>query len=219
MTSLDPVDLPSRLAQDIRELINDGILAPGAQLAQHALAARFGVSRAPIREVLKLLLAENVVEHDPNKGFQVARLSSTEARQLYRVRHLIESAVLATVRWPSDDELSVLRARLAELDNLLAMSERAAWLKAHRHFHSLIFGLSPERIMAREALRLMRQTDRYRALAPRMPLGATQHPAKPEHNLVDALAMHDRDALLRVYHDDRSEVECSLVASLEARGL
>lgn len=211
-------DLPSRIAAGIREMINDGALMPGAPLPQHQLAVHFSVSRAPVREALKLLMAEAAVEHDPNRGFQVARLSSVEARQLYLIRRLLETELLSTVRWPTEEELTVLRANLHVLDTGLATSARAEWLRAHGQFHRRIFGLSPERVIASEALRLMRQTDRYRALAPQSSWGA-RFPATPEHHLVDALAAHDRDALLMAYHHDRAQVEAHLIASLEARGL
>jgi DNA-binding GntR family transcriptional regulator len=211
-------DLPSQIAAGIREMINDGVLIPGGPLLQLELAVRFGVSRAPVREALKLLMAEAAVEHDPNRGFQVARLSSVEARQLYRIRRLLESELLRTVCWPTPSQLTVLRATLGSLDAGLAASARADWLIAHSQFHTLVFGLSPERAIAREVLRLIRQTDRYRALAPRASWGS-EFPATPEYHLVDALAAHDRDALLAAYDRDRDQVEQHLIASLEARGL
>ncbi|WP_322045400.1 GntR family transcriptional regulator [Paraburkholderia sp. J67] len=211
-------DLPSQIAAGIREMINDGLIAPGAPLPQLQLAERFNVSRAPVREALKLLVAEAAVEHDPNRGFQVALLSSVEARQIYQIRRLLEAELLLTVRWPTHAELTVLRDDLGILDSGLAVAARADWLRAHCRFHTFVFGLSPQRVIAREAMRLMRQTDRYRALAPASSWGAG-FPATPEHHIVEALAAQDREALLAHFHTDRREVERHLLASLEARGL
>ncbi|WP_322071396.1 GntR family transcriptional regulator [Paraburkholderia bannensis] len=211
-------DLPSQIAAGIREMINDGVIAPGASLPQLQLAERFRVSRAPVREALKLLVAEAAVEHDPNRGFQVALLSSVEARQIYLIRRILESELLRTVRWPTRAELRILQDDLAILDCGLAVAARADWLRAHGRFHAFVFGLSPEHVIAREAMRLMRQTDRYRALAPSASWGAG-FPATPEHHLVEALAKQDRDALLAGFLADRAEVERHLLASLEARGL
>jgi DNA-binding GntR family transcriptional regulator len=211
-------DLPSQIAAGIREMINDGVIAPGAPLPQLQLAEQFHVSRAPVREALKLLMAEAAVEHDPNRGFQVALLSSVEARQIYLIRRILESELLRTVRWPTHAELRILQDDLAILDSGLAVAARADWLRTHGRFHGFIFGLSSERVIAREAMRLMRQTDRYRALAPAATWGVG-FPATPEHNLVDALAAQDREALLSRFLADRGEVERHLLASLEARGL
>lgn len=212
------VDLPSRLADKIRELINEGRLSPGQQLRQQDLAERFGVSRVPVRETLNLLVAEAAVRHDHNRGFHVAPLSSTEARQLYRARHLLETELLSTVRWPTPDELAELRAWLVLLDLHLANGERAAWVRAHREFHAAIFALSPDWVLRREVMRLMRQTDRYRAMAPR-DVSGYRFPADPEHHLVETLAAQDRAALLDAYRRDRGAVEQTLMDSLAARGL
>jgi len=211
-------DIPSRLAAEIRELINEGKLSPGQQLRQQDLARRFGISRVPVRETLSLLVAEAAVQHDPNRGFQVAPLSSSEARQLYRIRHLLETQLLSTVRWPAVDELADLRARLTELDQCLGEGARAAWVHAHREFHGAIFSLSPDWVLRREVMRLMRQTDRYRAMAPPAFAGYL-FPADPEHHLVETLAAQDRTALLDAYRCDRGAVETRLLASLAARGL
>ncbi|GAB7540482.1 GntR family transcriptional regulator [Cupriavidus sp. 8B] len=213
----DP-DIPSRLAAEIRELINEGKLSPGQQLRQQDLARRFGISRVPVREMLSLLVAEAAVQHDPNRGFHVAPLSSSEARQLYRIRHLLETELLSTVRWPNPDELADLRARLAELDRQLTERAGAAWVRAHRAFHGAIFSLSPDWALRREVMRLMRQTDRYRAMAP-PDIAGYRFPADPEHHLVETLAAKDRFALLEAYRRDRNAVEERLLASLAARGL
>jgi DNA-binding GntR family transcriptional regulator len=211
-------DLPSQVAAGIREMINEGALPPGSPLLQQQLAVRFGVSRAPVREALKQLVAEAAVEHDPNRGFEVAMLSSHEARQLYQIRRLLETELLRTARWPTADELAILRANLGRLDVALAASARADWLRAYSRFQALVVGLSSERVIAQEAMRLIRQTDRYRALAPPSSWGA-RFPAAPEHHLVDALAGQDRDVLLTSYRNDRVQVETHLLNSLEARGL
>lgn len=94
---LEGIDIPAQIAQEIRKLINRGQLPPGLQLRQSDLADRFGISRVPVREALKLLAAESIIEHDPNRGFFVAPLSTDEARQLYRLRHLLEAELLSTV--------------------------------------------------------------------------------------------------------------------------
>ncbi len=67
-------------------------------------------------------------------------------------------------------------------------------------------------------MRLMRQTDRYRAMAP-PDIAGYCFPAEPEHHLVETLAAQDRAALLEAYRRDRSAVEERLLASLTERGL
>jgi DNA-binding GntR family transcriptional regulator len=211
--------IPARIAEQIRELIVRGALSPGVHLGQMQLAERFGASRVPVREALKLLAAEGLLLHDPNRGFFVAALSSDEARQLYRMRHIIEAELLSTVEWPSPAQIAELDAQLDELDQLLTDGDRAQWAIRHRDFHRAIFDLSPQKVLVREVLRLWTLTDRYRSLLPAPQATEGQSGVQDERDLVDALAKKDRQRLLREFERDRSHIETMLLGLLGARDL
>jgi DNA-binding GntR family transcriptional regulator len=206
------------IAEHLRELITRGVLAPGLQLRQMELAGRFNSSRVPLREALKLLSAEGIVDHDPNRGFFVAPLSLDEARQLYRIRHLLEAELLRTVRWPSESQLSALRKQLEKLEASLQEQDTAEWLAQHREFFTSIFNLSPEKVLVEEVLRLIRLTDRYRALAAHA-LPSTERKPTQERHLVTVLAKRDRKRLLAVFEADRTRIEEGIQAVLRMRGL
>lgn len=211
-------NLPKIIADQLRELIARGTLPPGLQLRQMELAERFDASRVPIREALKLLSGEGIVDHDPNRGFFVAPLSLDEARQLYRIRHLLEAELLKTVRWPSADELAALREQLRHLEASLKNQNAPEWIAQHRAFYHAIFDLSPEKVLVAEVLRLIRLTDRYRALAAHV-LPSRQRKATQEHHLLTALAKHDRKRLLAAFEHDRTRIEAGIQTVLAARGL
>jgi DNA-binding GntR family transcriptional regulator len=211
------INLPSRIADRLRELITHGTLAPGLQLRQMELADRFNSSRVPVREALKLLSAEGIVEHDQNRGFFVAHLSLDEASQLYRIRHLLEAELLRTVKWPSAELLLALHKQLKALEASLKKQDVAAWLQNHRLFYSAIFDLSTEKVLVEEVLRLIRLTDRYRALAA-LALPAGERKATQETHLLDVLEKRDRRRLLRVFDADRTRIEEGIQAVLRARG-
>ncbi|MFA5597201.1 MAG: GntR family transcriptional regulator [Pusillimonas sp.] len=211
-------DIPSRIAGEIREQINRGVLSPGLQLRQMDLANQFSVSRVPVREALKLLAAEGLIGHDPNKGFHVAYLSSDEARQLYRIRYLLESELLSTVQWPNPQQLAHLETMVESLDEAIKDGDRSAWVTRHRQFHRYIFELSPNKVLVHEVLRLLTLTDRYRSLL--VSPGFTADPrATQERHLVEALAARDRERLLSVFERARADIEKGMLAALEARGL
>lgn len=210
-------NLPSQIADQLRALITSGVLPPGLQLRQMELAKRFNSSRVPLREALKLLSAEGIVEHDPNRGFFVAPLSAEEARQLYRIRHLLEAELLRTIQWPSKDQLASLRAQLRALESSLQHKDAAAWLDTHRSFYRAVFDLSPEKVLVEEVLRLIRLTDRYRALAA-VALPAGQRKATQERHLLSVLAKRDRRRLLDVFEADRTRIEEGVQAILQTRG-
>jgi DNA-binding GntR family transcriptional regulator len=211
------INLPGLIADELRELITRGVFPPGLQLRQMELAERFDSSRVPLREALKLLTAEGIVDHDPNRGFFVAPLSLDEARQLYRIRHLLEAELLRTVKWPSKAQLSSLRAQLEKLETALQQQDAAAWLEEHRRFYVGVFDLSPEKVLVEEVLRLIRLTDRYRALAAHA-LPSGERKATQERHLLSVLARRDRQRLLEVFETDRTRIEEGVQAVLRARG-
>jgi DNA-binding GntR family transcriptional regulator len=210
--------LPTVIAQRIRDEITRGVLSPGVHLGQAELAAQFGASRVPIREALKLLTADGIVVHDPNRGFFIAGLSSNEARQLYRMRHLLEAELLASVQWPNKRQLAQMEEHLERMERLLAQGGNAEWVQAHRQFHQMIFDLSPHRVIVEEVQRLLRLTDRYRSLLP-VQARAGERRASQERHLLKALASQDRAKLLEQFERDRSEIEAGVLRSLLDRGL
>ena len=211
--------IPTRIAEQIRAMIVRGALSPGVHLGQMELAEQFEASRVPVREALKLLAAEGLLIHDPNRGFFVATLSSEEASQLYRMRHLIEFELLSTVEWPTEAQIAEFGVMLDELEALLAKGDRAMWNVRHREFHLAIFNLSPQKILVREVLRLWTLTDRYRSLLPSPQGRLGDRGAEDERMLVDALAKRDRERLLQAFEDDRTRVEEMLLRLLDARSL
>lgn len=211
----DAENIPSRVAEGIRELITRGALGPGVHLGQAELASRFKASRVPIREALKLLVSEGLIQHDANRGFFVAAMSTDDAVQLYRVRHLLEHELLSTIKWPGSQELDELRTEAKELDRLLVEGKRSEWANRHREFHRAIFELSDQKVLVREVVRLWTRTDRYRSLLP--PPSPAEGGRSGERALVEALAKRDRKGLLRIFEKHRTYVEAVLVNTLQAR--
>lgn len=199
---------PGNLVASLRSLIIRGTLAPGEHLGQAELAARFNVSKVPIREALKQLATEGLLHHDHNRGYFVTRLSLDEAKQLYRLRRWLEAELLATARWPDPDEIQKFRRGFDEVDRFIKKGDRLAWATALEALRYSIFDLSPEKVLLREAARLWSLTDRYRAVLPR------SASASGERTLVDALEKRDRSALLAAYHADRDRIESLLFSIL-----
>lgn len=82
--------LRSQVENVLRDAITNGSFAPGARLVERELCERLGVSRTSVREALRKLEAEKLVQNVPHKGPIVARLTVDEARQLYAFRGLLE---------------------------------------------------------------------------------------------------------------------------------
>ena len=211
--------MPAQIANELRSMIARGTLAPGMRLGQNELAEQFKASRVPVREALKLLSSEGIIEHDPNRGFFVTRLSRNEAEQLFTLRHLVEEELLRTADWPDEAQLRDLARRAEELEELLNKGDRFSWWNKHREFHMLIFDLSPKKTIVREAMRLWALTDRYRALLP-LPRGdSEERKVLRKHEFLEALREQDTGKLLAVRRVRRDAFEQMLLETLDARGL
>jgi DNA-binding GntR family transcriptional regulator len=218
-TAKSGAGVPAKIANELRSMVARGTLAPGMRLGQNELAEQFNASRVPVREALKLLSSEGIIEHDPNRGFFVTRLSGEEAEQLFTLRNLVEDELLRTVEWPDEEKLKELERRADELEELLNRGDRAQWWDRHREFHMLIFDLSPKKTIMREAMRLWALTDRYRALLP-LPRGASEErKVLRKHEFLEALRKKDTKKLLEARRLRRSAFEQLLLETLEARGL
>src|SRR5579863_5768271 len=79
------------IVERLREDILAGRAPPGWRLVEWELTSRFGVSRGPVREALRRLAAEGLIEHRPHRGAEVRRLTVREMRELFQIRVEIES--------------------------------------------------------------------------------------------------------------------------------
>lgn len=84
---------PQRVLDSIRRDIIAGSLLPGARVTEAALAAKYGVSRVPVREALRALEAEGFVDSRPYAGSTVAEIPLDDADDLFAVRGVIESTI------------------------------------------------------------------------------------------------------------------------------
>ena len=131
---------------------------------------------------------------------------------------MLERELLRSVAWPSADELVALEELVAALERALAEQDTRAWLDRHREFFQTLFGLSPEKLLVREVLRLIGLTDRYRALAPEVLPSAERYVIQERH-LLTALAKRDRRRLLALFERDRRRIEQGVEKALRERGL
>ena len=83
------------IVDELRRVILDGGVPPGTPIPVGDVAQLFGVSPIPVRESLKTLSAEGLVQHQPNVGYAVAQLTAGELAEMYLVRETLECAALA----------------------------------------------------------------------------------------------------------------------------
>ncbi len=90
MTKIQPRTLFREVADRIRDLIEKGELAPGERISEKQLCEEFGVSRTPLREALKVLASEGLVELLPNRGARVRQLTLKQVKDTYDLMGALE---------------------------------------------------------------------------------------------------------------------------------
>jgi DNA-binding GntR family transcriptional regulator len=159
------------VAARLRALIVEGRLAPGARLTERELAERLAVSRTPLREALKLLTAEGLVEHQPNRGALVASLAPADVGHSFEVLAALEGLAgeLACARI-GEPEIAELRALHFEMRAQHARGDLPAYYRLNAQIHRAInraaanpvLAESFDRLNARlQALRFRSNLDRH----------------------------------------------------------
>lgn len=184
-----------------REILS-GVLAPGERLVEAQLTERFGTSRAPLREALRLLGQQGLVEHLPRRGVRVTELSARDMTELYGLRDVLERFALDLALRSGPPE----PALMAELERATAKIEQATeqgatvdQAEAHRAFHLALVGLSGHQHLLRVYEPVLLQLQLY--MATNMRREARVRPvsegAKRHRRLYEAIATGDHAAAVR----------------------
>ena len=128
----------------VRDLILSGQLPAGTVISQVELAKELGISRTPLREALRMLQEEGLIDSEPNRRSRVARFDASDMDAIYGVRLLIE-ALGMRLTLPTLDPASLKRAEslLEELESLGGPAAGEKWHRAHHEFHRTFVSGAP----------------------------------------------------------------------------
>ena len=200
-SALDQLEVPrvirlsasDQIAEALRDAIVEGQLATGEVLRQDEIAARFHVSKIPVREALKRLEAEGLVSFSKNRGAVVAGLSSAEISEYMDIRALLEAraAGLAAARI-TDERLAEARQKLAEF---VASPNTGRWGELNWQFHSTLYADADRPILLAEIRALYDKVERYVRALLAMTTQTEMPKTQREHlAILDAFARRDPDA-------------------------
>ena len=130
--------LRERILETIRDAIMSGALKPGEKVAEPELAARFGISRTPIREAFRQLESEGYLTVIPRKGALVASFSAKDVEEFYAIKSILEGyAARKACSRLSTREISKLEAINEKLREIAAEEDVRHFFKVHNSFHDM----------------------------------------------------------------------------------
>jgi DNA-binding GntR family transcriptional regulator len=165
LTGFDTVErdtLQERIYRQIHHKLLTGQLLPGQQLSINALVSALGASAMPVREALRRLEAERLLEIGANRSLTVPRLDPDQVKEIRDMRHAIEG--LATERAApnvSASDLNALAERCGEMDAAIAANDPLRYLDANWRFHLLIYQSSRMPLMCSIIQQLMARAAPY----------------------------------------------------------
>jgi DNA-binding GntR family transcriptional regulator len=139
---------PTSVAHVLRNAILDGRLKPGSQLRETHLAADLGVSRAPLREALGILVDEGLVDKIPYRGAFVAEVSAEDIAEIASLRKRLEpyAIELALPRLTGSARAKVTKA-LGDMTAGADNNDPTATIDAHMGFHRAFYELSGHKLL------------------------------------------------------------------------
>src|ERR1700733_1798748 len=186
----------------LRECVLDGTLVPGTKLSQVALAEQLGVSRTPLREVLRMLQEEGLVEIEPNQRTRVAGLDPQELDDVYASRILLETLALSmTIGNFGTKERTEAKRMLTVMRRAAKSGDFDAWFGAHTDYHRVCTAAAGE-VMQRQLTAFADRATRYIRIYQLSEPNSWQTAGDAEHAaILEALIADDeRGALTEMAH-------------------
>ena len=169
-TNLIRTNLHDMLVAGIREMVIAGVLRPGDKVPEQALCQRFGVSRTPLREALKVLASEGMLQLLPRRGAIVANVSPEEIDELFPVMAALEALAGELVcKHASDEDLARLGAIHDHMMRAHAAEDEPTYLQANRSFHETLVSAAGNATLTASYMQILTRTRAFRFVARKSP--------------------------------------------------
>ena len=190
--------LHADLVEQVREMVVDGDLEPGAKVSERILCERFNVSRTPLREAIKTLASEGWLEILPHKGARVTRLREKDVDQIFPIMGALEalSGELACANL-SEEQFAEIQALHYQMVLHYTRRELKPYFRVNQKIHQKILTAAANPILLQMYKGLSGRVRRARYVANMSEVRWSQAVAEHEQMLV-ALATRDGPALADV---------------------
>lgn len=212
------LSMQERVIAEMRRRIISGEIGVGVNLSELALAEDFGVSRTPVREALKRLQTEGLVEIRPRVGTFVTTPSRREITELFEMKELLEGAAARLLaqrgRVP---ELDLLEENLDRADDAVARDDRARYAQLVEEFHDLLIRGSDNTKLEAHYRTLMNQLAYSRLVSTSLAQpGRPLQSDREHHRVLDLVIAKDGDSAERVMREHVRASRQALLAGLDA---
>ncbi|WP_046730053.1 GntR family transcriptional regulator [Streptomyces humi] len=216
---LQQTSMQARVAEELRQMIITGELPPRSGLSEMALSETFGVSRTPIREALKQLQIEGLVEVRPRVGTFVAVPSRREITELFQMKELLEGAAARLLAFRGNvPELARLRENMREADEAVRGGDAEGYARLVHEFHDLIVTGADNTKLEAHYRTLMNQLAYARLVRTSLARpGRLTESDHEHHRVLDLITAKDGDGAERVMREHVRRSHQALMAGMDER--
>ncbi|NCV08340.1 MAG: GntR family transcriptional regulator, partial [Actinobacteria bacterium] len=169
-------------ANSLKEEILSGKYPPGIRIRQEDIAEQFGASRSPVREALRILEAEGLINLVAHTGAWISHLSLSECEEMYQLRERIEPLLLRlSIPHITDSLVHELQKLVLQME---ATTDVETFLRLDRQFHLLSYSKAETVLVGEMVNRLWNTTQHYRRAYSQMMASTSFKPAHYEHHLL-----------------------------------
>jgi DNA-binding GntR family transcriptional regulator len=210
--------IQARVVAEMRRRIISGEATSGSLLSELALADEFGVSRTPVREALKQLQTEGLVEVRPRVGTFVAAPSRRDITELFQMKELLEGAAARLLAQRGRvAEVDALEENLQQADRAVGRDDRVEYARLVEEFHDLIIVGADNTKLEVHYRTLMNQLAYSRLVTTSLEQPGRPIQSEREHHLVlDLIRSKDGDSAERVMREHVRASRAALLAGLDA---
>lgn len=167
--------LPEQIAEHVGNAINQGLFEPGARIQEQEIAAQFGVSRGPVREALRILERDGLVEINARRGATVTKLTIEELVAIFDPRISLNGLAARRAAERRDPEcLARMKAGVARLTELATGDDAEGYVEAMYGVHRSVADGAGNPFLTRLVFLLNHQTLRYARLGLASPIRRRQ---------------------------------------------
>ena len=211
------------LVSEIEKLIVNGSMVPGQRLDEMVLAKKYGVSRTPVREAIRALIAIGLVQNTGKQGSQVAKLSISMLIEMFELMAVLEGmcAQLAARR-ATKNQLFEMQKTHELLEKTFEKGTHKEFYNVNLQFHDQLYNASHTQYLAEETLRLRRRLSPYRMRVTFQP--GRMSSTLDEHNKIliainkgeSELAKNEAISHLRLIGNDLEDFIASVSGSIKS---
>ncbi len=189
------------VADGLRDMIVEGVLPPGDRISEGKLCEEFGISRTPMREALKVLASEGLVEIKPNRGTRVSEITLEDIEEMFEAVSGIERLCgeLATIKM-SDSDLEHLKGLHERMTSHFQNGRRHDYFRLNQETHNLIVELSGNSVLKEVHENIMIKVRRARYFAI-LSVERWEESVKEHSEILAAMQVRDAERVGKLIRD------------------